>query len=333
MRGTTKWQVNKTRFACARFARSPILPTLFTLGNLICGFFSIVVASRVAAPEGIDLPVPSHRIGIPADLAFDKEDPTHNIMLSGWLIFLAMVFDALDGHVARLSRTSSDFGAQLDSLCDVVTFGVAPGFLLVKMVPEFTYLHPGAVWIMAAVFPACAAMRLARFNVETGDDDDHMHFSGLPSPAAAGVDRRLCDPVLHDSHREPDTRARSGWPMWIAAVQHVLPFFAVAVSALMVSRIPYPHIVNQVFGGQRTFGHLVGLVFALVGGDAHSRLRGADRVRVVRVVSAGQVLVACGCSSVRRRVSRCFECGIECGRQAPGTSGECASGSDVYRIG
>jgi CDP-diacylglycerol--serine O-phosphatidyltransferase len=239
-----------------------ILPTLFTLGNLFCGFFSIVVASRVAAPEGIDLPVVSHRIGI-ADPTFDKEDPTHNIMLSGWLIFLAMVFDALDGHVARLSRTSSDFGAQLDSLCDVVTFGVAPGFLLVKMVPEFAHLHPGAVWIMAAVFPACAAMRLARFNVETSEDDDHMNFSGLPSPAAAGSIAGFAI-LFYTTRIESQVEGKE----WLAdvdrAVQHALPFFAVAVSALMVSRIPYPHIVNQVFGGQRTFGHLVGLVFALV---------------------------------------------------------------------
>ena len=73
----------------------------------------------------------------------------------------------------------------MDSLCDVVTFGVAPGFLLVKMCPQFAYLHREAVWVIAASFAACAALRLARFNVETGDDDDHLHFSGLPSPAAA----------------------------------------------------------------------------------------------------------------------------------------------------
>ena len=108
-------------------------------------------------------------------------------MLSGWLIFVAMIFDGLDGYVARLSRTASDFGAQLDSLCDVVSFGVAPGFLLVKMCPQFTYLHRQAVWVIAAAFAACAALRLARFNVETSDDDDHLYFSGLPSPAAAAV--------------------------------------------------------------------------------------------------------------------------------------------------
>src|SRR3569832_618213 len=93
-----------------------------------------------------------------------KEDPVHNCMLAGWLIFLAMIFDALDGHVARLAKTTSDFGAELDSLCDVVTFGVAPAFLLVKMCPGFTFHHSQMVWVIAAAFACCAALRLARFN-------------------------------------------------------------------------------------------------------------------------------------------------------------------------
>ena len=117
---------------------------MFTLGNLICGFFAIVVAARVESPT-------ANVVSRYADIAFrspgtavrqfNPKDDTHNCMLSGWLIFLAMIFDALDGHVARLSKTNSDLGAQLDSLCDLVTFGVAPGFLLVKMCPQFTYLH------------------------------------------------------------------------------------------------------------------------------------------------------------------------------------------------
>jgi CDP-diacylglycerol--serine O-phosphatidyltransferase len=220
-----------------------------------------VVASRVEAPAGPDLP-PPHRIRITSDMAFDKDDPTHNIVLSGWLIFLAMVFDALDGHVARLSRTSSEFGAQLDSLCDVVTFGVAPGFLLVKMVYIFAYLHPGAIWIIAAVFPACAAMRLARFNAETDEDDDHMHFSGLPSPAAAASIAGFA--ILFYTTRIASQEPGKEWLAELDRVlQYILPFFTLLVAALMVSRIPYPHIVNQVFRGQRSFGHLVALVFAL----------------------------------------------------------------------
>ena len=150
-----------------------VFPTLLTLGNLICGFFAIVVAARIEKPAAI--------------LSNVDMGDTRNVMLSGCLIFVAMIFDGLDGYVARLARTSSDFGAELDSLCDVVSFGVAPGFLLVKMCPRFTYLHDQAVWIIAAAFAACAALRLARFNVETSDDDDHLYFSGLPSPAAAAV--------------------------------------------------------------------------------------------------------------------------------------------------
>lgn len=111
-----------------------VLPTLFTLANLVCGFFAIVVAARVDPPTEDQTPR-AEVIGtfnlFKAVRSLDKEDPVHNCMLSAWLIFLAMIFDALDGHVARLSKTTSDFGAQLDSLCDVVTFGVAPAFLLV----------------------------------------------------------------------------------------------------------------------------------------------------------------------------------------------------------
>ena len=223
-----------------------VLPTLFTLGNLVCGFFAIVVAARVAKPESLSVS--------PADL--------ENVMRSGWLIFVAMLFDALDGHVARLSKTSSDFGAQLDSLCDVISFGVAPGFLLVKMCPQFAYLHREAVWIIAASFAACAALRLARFNVETGDEDEHLFFSGLPSPAAAGSIAGFAIIFYTLLAKEEVT------PVYAEEIytvlQRVLPFFALMVGLLMVSRIPYPHVVNQVFRGEKSFSHIVKLVFALV---------------------------------------------------------------------
>ena len=222
-----------------------MFPTTLTLGNLVCGFFAIVLASRVAAPDS---------------LAFDVDART-DLMLSGWLIFLAMVFDALDGYVARLSGTASDFGAQLDSLCDLVTFGVAPAFLLVKMCPQFAIVHKQAVWIIAAAFAACAALRLARFNVETSDEDDHLTFSGLPAPAAGATIAGFAIMFY--------TLRKEGNPLIFAAqidtaLQTVLPFFAVLVALLMVSRIPYPHVVNQLFRGQRSFGHVVAVLFALV---------------------------------------------------------------------
>ena len=222
-----------------------VFPTLFTLGNLVCGFFAIVVASRIDAPN-------------PA--AVDPTDPT-NVMLSAWLIFLAIIFDALDGYVARLANSASQFGAELDSLADLVTFGVAPAFLLVKMCPQFAYLHKEATWVIAAAFVACAALRLARFNVETGDEDDHLSFTGLPSPAAAAAVASFA--ILFYTLRREDN------PLGLAAeidtvLQTILPPFGLLTALLMVSRIPYPHVVNQIFRGQRSFGHVVAIVFALV---------------------------------------------------------------------
>jgi len=245
-----------------------IFPTLFTLGNLMCGFFSIVVAARVESPKTVEESMSTPRsmqlpFRHPTQMAkeLDPENQTHNVMLSGWLIFLAMVFDALDGHLARLSRTTSDFGAQLDSLCDVVTFGVAPGFLLVKLCPQVSYSYRDAVWLIAATFVACAALRLARFNVETGQDDDHMHFVGLPSPAGAGAIAGF-GILFYELRRDDNVllyaKEIDSW------VQTLLPFFALLVALLMVSRIPYPHVINQAFRGQRSFAHLVGLLFSLV---------------------------------------------------------------------
>ena len=222
-----------------------MFPTMFTLGNLVCGFFAIVVASRVAAPEG---------------LVGDPTDPT-DLMISAWLIFLAMIFDALDGYVARLSNTTSDFGAQLDSLCDLVTFGVAPAFLLVKMCPRFAYMHKEAVWVIAASFAACAALRLARFNVETSDEDEHLNFSGLPTPAAAATIAGFA--IMFFTLRKEDNPLVFAHELDVV-LQTILPYFSIMVALLMVSRIPYPHVVNQVFRGQRTFGHVVAVVFALV---------------------------------------------------------------------
>ncbi len=233
-----------------------VFPTMFTLGNLVCGFFAIVVASRVGAPPAS---TDSDAAGA-AIMVFNIVNRT-DLMLSGWLIFLAMVFDALDGYVARLSQTASDFGAQLDSLCDLVTFGVAPAFLLVKMCPRFASLHKEAVWVIAASYVACAALRLARFNVETSDDDDHLHFSGLPSPAAAAAIAGFA--IMFYTLRAEDNSLMHATQIDVV-LQTVLPFFAVMVALLMVSRIPYPHVVNQVFRGQRSFGHVVAVLFTLV---------------------------------------------------------------------
>ncbi len=239
-----------------------VLPTMFTLGNLLCGFFAIAVAARVEAPQSIDAPLsagfesfnPGYVVG-----AFDPANPVHNMMLCGMLIFLAMVFDALDGHVARLTRNTSNFGAELDSLCDLVTFGVAPAFLLVKMCPSFTYLHREAVWIIAGTFVACAAMRLARFNVESDEEDDHSTFSGLPVPAAAAAISSFA--LMFYTLRKDSSVLAFGTEL-DRAIQLILPIFAVLVSLLMVSRVPYPHLFNRLARGQKSFPHMIALLFA-----------------------------------------------------------------------
>jgi CDP-diacylglycerol---serine O-phosphatidyltransferase len=224
-----------------------VFPTLLTLGNLMCGFFAIVIASRIHKPSTVAW-------------AFDDN---WNVMFSGVLIFLAMVFDGLDGYVARLSNTASDFGAQLDSLSDVITFGAAPGFLLVKMCPSFTIVHNETIWVIAAVYAACAALRLARFNVETSDEDDHLVFNGLPSPAAAAVIASFA--IMFYTLRNVDTPNLMDTRLMIDGIlQNILPYLGIFVALLMVSRIPYPHVVNQIFRGQKSFAHVVAVVFALM---------------------------------------------------------------------
>jgi CDP-diacylglycerol--serine O-phosphatidyltransferase len=246
-----------------------ILPTLFTLGNLICGFFAIVVLSRIERPVS-DVVRPSASIKLSVkDLPdsarelLDSDDPTHNLMLSGALILLAMLFDAVDGQVARITRATSDFGAQLDSLCDLVSFGLAPAILLVKMCPQFSFYHRDAIWCIAAVFACCAALRLARFNVESDSDDDHTMFAGLPTPAAAAAIGSFA--ILSYSLRNENAIVTNdNFHLYDIWMQRLVPLFAVVISILMVSRLPYPHPLTQFVRGQRSFAQLIAILFSLM---------------------------------------------------------------------
>lgn len=169
---------------------------------------------------------------------------------AAWLILAAMVFDALDGFVARLTRTASSFGAQLDSLCDLVTFGVAPGFLIYAVtrldVTDSYWSRP--VQGVCVLYAICALIRLARFTVETAPDESaHREFAGLPSPAAAGV---LASAVL------PALEPNEALPL-VKAIHASLPGLALATGILMVSRVKYSHVVNRVLRGRRPFVTLV----------------------------------------------------------------------------
>ena len=246
-----------------------VLPTLFTLGNLICGFFAIVVLSRIERPVSDEVrPAASIKLSVKdlpesARELIDSDDPTHNLMLSGALILLAMLFDAIDGQVARITRATSDFGAQLDSLCDLVSFGLAPAILLVKMCPQFSYWHRDAIWCIAAAFACCAALRLARFNVESDSDDDHTMFAGLPTPAAAAAIGSFA--ILSYSLRNENAVViNNHFQLYDLWMQRLVPFFAVIISVLMVSRLPYPHPLTQFVRGQRSFAQLIAILFSLM---------------------------------------------------------------------
>lgn len=128
-----------------------VVPSFFTLMNLFCGFLSILMVAE------------------------------SNLLLGAWLIVLAGLFDALDGFMARLANATSDFGVELDSISDVVSFGVAPGFLI------YTFaLHDLAIAgiLLSALPPLCGAIRLARYNVESKFGDS-LYFKGLPIPVQA----------------------------------------------------------------------------------------------------------------------------------------------------
>jgi CDP-diacylglycerol--serine O-phosphatidyltransferase len=223
-----------------------ILPTLLTLGNGICGFVAITFISKVSGNGS------------------GPEDAI-NFGWAGWFILFAMVFDMLDGYVARLSKTASDFGGELDSLCDVVSFGVTPAFLLLKLGPGWEpsiFLHQVLAGI-AALYFACTALRLARFNVANDvDPGSHKRFRGLPSPGAAGCIAGLA--IVRGQFLGSLTqwfgaaidvdRARE---IISRCVEIAAPLGALTVALLMVSNVPYPHITGKIFRGKKQIGHLV----------------------------------------------------------------------------
>jgi CDP-diacylglycerol--serine O-phosphatidyltransferase len=182
--------------------------------------------------------------------------------MSGYMILLAMIADMLDGRLARMNQNTSSFGGQLDSLCDIISFGVAPAFLMLRVLEEkladFAELSPSAenflerfIWLAAAGYLSCAAIRLARFNVENEEDESaHMSFIGLPTPAAAGVIVSLVIP-----HQETLPS--------LNLIIYALPFSALGAAVLMVSRIRYPHILNQYLRGKKPFAYLMRVLLLL----------------------------------------------------------------------
>lgn len=216
-----------------------ILPTVMTLGNGVCGFSAIVAASKI-----------------------DGGTPTeHYFWVSACLVLAAMLFDVLDGFVARLSKTASEFGGQLDSLCDVVSFGVAPAYLILRLGREWeTPLMRNTVSVVAALYLVCVILRLARFNIEnTPDPASHRRFKGLPSPGGAGCIISLA--ILRS--QSPDNWAGLNPELLRGVVKVWATVGSLAVALLMVSRVSYPHLTRGVLRGRRPFSYLLRIVLVV----------------------------------------------------------------------
>src|SRR5258706_6109728 len=143
------------------------LPNLMTAGNLFCGF---VALTKI----------------VEADLAEGYKD----IRVALFFILLACIFDLFDGRIARMGGRESPFGREFDSLADIISFGVAPAFLVHRIVLKDVFVHiPEAGWFIASIYLICGAFRLARFNclAAQAGGGGGKDFLGFPIPAAAGV--------------------------------------------------------------------------------------------------------------------------------------------------
>jgi CDP-diacylglycerol--serine O-phosphatidyltransferase len=240
------------------------LPSLATLGNLICGFGAIYVATL--------RPWPDAEAGAGADpwAAFFS---VHRFVVACYLIFAAMLFDAIDGQLARFTRHTTDFGGQLDSLADCVSFGVAPAMIMLHAFKDgaadgLPLALSRLVWAIGALYAACAAMRLARFNVSNKHDAQH-HFSflGLPSPgaAAAVVGFVLLQQELYTlAHpKAPVDSLPTVYWLWVIATC-LLPLVVLSTGLLMVSNIRYAHFTNRYLKGRRSFGRMITAVVVLL---------------------------------------------------------------------
>src|SRR5687768_2147285 len=201
-----------------------ILPSGLTLANLFCGVFAIVSASRGQ---------------------FD---------FAGLLIVLGGVADALDGRVARATGSGSRFGSELDSLVDIVTFGLAPAFIM-----YFAVLNrEGWDWLIAFFYVVCAAIRLARFNVEQAGRAKR-YFHGLPSPAA-GMTLATYYWFSQSSLYSETILGDLPWHFW-------LRFLMLALAFLMISNVSYPAVptigyrkISEILGSLVVVGTIIGMI-------------------------------------------------------------------------
>ncbi len=187
-----------------------ILPSLFTTASLFCGFYSIIKSIN------------------------------GDFVTAAWMILLAGIFDGLDGRVARLTKTQTDFGIEYDSLVDLASFGLAPAIMaFIWGLKDFNRFG----WGVTFIYFACGALRLARFNVQSSSVEKR-YFQGLPIPAAAGV---ITSFIIFQE--------RFSFSHMI--FKYVLLFMMFAVALLMVSSVRYRSFKNIDFSKPHSFIFLV----------------------------------------------------------------------------
>ncbi|TAH37919.1 MAG: hypothetical protein EYC70_06965 [Planctomycetota bacterium] len=226
------------------------LPSLATLANLACGVGALMYLMDAARTGNL-----------------------HLLTRAGWLLVLATVFDALDGKLARLTRGTSSIGAQLDSLADLVTFGVVPAMLARSLVildgpAHEIRMHPRLLVVAPILYALCAALRLARFNVQHANEEgdaDHGDFVGLPSPAAAALPIAMV--LFYFGLNDPSFLLHPGPEAQFTlreVILRALPFVLVLNGALMVTRIRYPHFMAWLSRQRRPFPWLAEIL--VIGG-------------------------------------------------------------------
>jgi len=214
-----------------------LLPNLLTAGNLFCGFLAI---TRV----------------VEADL----NSPTFPSVIREAILYiiLACVFDLLDGRVARMGGFESPFGREFDSLADIVSFGVAPAFLVHRVVLRDVFVdRPEIGWFIASIYLICGAFRLARFNCLAAMNPDGgggKEFIGFPIPAAAGLIASLTLFLLWWKDKVADFKE--------TPLRYALPVILVFLSVMMVSQVKYPTFKKLDWRAQRPFVRMV--IIALV---------------------------------------------------------------------
>lgn len=209
-----------------------ILPAILTLGNAMCGTFAILSA---------------------LSLEFEH---------SAYYIALAILFDALDGRISRLTKSSSNFGIQLDSLSDVISFGVAPAIISWIMFEESYGLPPNIQNAIAILYICCTIIRLARFNVETDtSEESHLYFKGLPSPGAALF---VTFNILFYFRLSNVITEYPTIHYFITIYKYLLPLMICTSAILMVSNIRYAHLFNISLAGRKSKKRLMEITLLLL---------------------------------------------------------------------